>query len=140
MGHHVQNLLGITDDVFRQQARMSERAFNTKYLVRLELQADYLAGVFSHYVQDKGYLEQGDIEEAMRAAAAVGDDTIQKKMTGHVIPDKFTHGTSEQRMRWFNKGFKYGDLEHMDTFGVKDKDLSYCEAFKLQKVAALPLP
>ncbi|NLL65288.1 MAG: zinc metallopeptidase [Clostridiaceae bacterium] len=115
VGHHVQKLMGTTDYVFAKQDQLSEKEFN-QYLIRLELQADYYAGVFAHYVQNKGYLEIGDIEEAMNAAAGVGDDAIQRKAIGKVIPDQFTHGTSEQRMRWFERGYRYGDLEHGDTF------------------------
>ena len=86
--------------------------------VRLELQADYLAGVWANHVQGMGYLEDGDIDEAMNAAAAVGDDRIQEQATGRVTPDNFTHGTSEQRQRWFRKGFLRGDLEEWDTFNI----------------------
>lgn len=82
----------------------------------MELQADYFAGVFARYVQDKGYLEKGDIEEAMEAARSVGDDTLQMKNTGTINPDSFTHGTSEDRMKWFNKGFEYGTIEDGNTF------------------------
>lgn len=140
VGHHVQNLLGITDEVFKMKGRMSETQFNTEYLVRLELQADYMAGVFANHVQDKGYLEKGDIEEAMNAAAAVGDDTIQRKMTGNVSPDNFTHGTSEQRMRWFNAGYEAGDLSESDTFRIDSDSLqsvlpSYAKTKKLELVA-----
>lgn len=123
VGHHVQNLLGITDEVFKLKNQMSETEFNTQVLVRLELQADYMAGVFANHVQNKGYLEKGDIEEAMNAASAVGDDTIQRKMTGNVSPDNFTHGTSEQRMRWFNAGYEAGDLSDSDTFNIDSGSL-----------------
>lgn len=122
VGHHVQHLLGITDQVFALQNQMSEAEFN-KVLVRLELQADYLAGVFAHYVADKGYLDIGDIEEAMNAAAAVGDDTIQEKTWGQVVPDKFTHGTADQRQSWFARGYEYGDLQHGDTFSIPEEQL-----------------
>lgn len=128
VGHHVQNLMGITDEVFKLKSQMSETQFNTQVLVRLELQADYMAGVFAHHVQNKGYLEKGDIEEAMNAAAAVGDDNIQRKMTGNVSPDNFTHGTSEQRMRWFNAGYEAGDLADGDTFKVDNKSLRYFQS------------
>lgn len=117
VGHHVQKQMGILDEVYSLQSQLPEAEFN-QYMVRMELQADYLAGVFAHYTQENGYLEQGDFEEAMNAAAGVGDDRIQEKAWGQVVPDKFTHGTSEQRMRWFNRGFEYGDLENGDTFGV----------------------
>ena len=115
VGHHVQKQLGTLQKVYQLREQMSEAEFN-KYMVRLELQADYYAGVFAHYTQENGYLEEGDFQEAMDAAAGVGDDRIQEKAWGQVIPDKFTHGTSEQRMKWFNRGYKYGDLDHGDTF------------------------
>lgn len=117
IGHHVQKQLGITDQVFDLQRKLPEKEFN-KYMVRMELQADYFAGVFAKYTEENGYMEPGDIEEAMDAAAGVGDDRIQEKALGRVIPDKFTHGTSEQRVRWFTRGYKYGDFEHGDTFGA----------------------
>jgi hypothetical protein len=119
VGHHVQTLLGISQQVQDLRGRVSETQYNT-YLVRLELQADYLAGVFAHYVHGRGYLEEGDLEEAINAANAIGDDRLQKQSQGYVIPDSFTHGTSEQRMRWFKRGFQYGDLEHGDTFNTND--------------------
>ncbi|MFH5836488.1 neutral zinc metallopeptidase [Proteiniclasticum sp. C24MP] len=119
VGHHVQTLLGISQQVQDLRGRVSETEYNT-YLVRLELQADYLAGVFAHYVHGKGYLEEGDLEEAINAANAIGDDRLQKQSQGYVIPDTFTHGTSEQRMRWFKRGFQYGDLDHGDTFNTND--------------------
>lgn len=122
--HHVQKLLGYTDKVFRQRARVSEREGN-QLSVRLELQADFLAGVWAHYA-DKDYrrnhgqplLEQGDVQEAMRAAQAIGDDALQRKAQGYVIEDSFTHGTSEQRLRWFMKGFQTGDVRQGDTFSI----------------------
>ncbi|PLS08891.1 KPN_02809 family neutral zinc metallopeptidase [Neobacillus cucumis] len=110
VGHHVQTLLHSGD-----QASAAERRTN-EYSVRYELQADYLAGVWAHYAQGKGYLEKGDLEEALNAAKAVGDDNIQKKAQGYVVPESFTHGTSEQRKRWFNKGFQTGTIEGGDTF------------------------
>ncbi len=88
--------------------------------VRLELQADFFAGVFAKYVQNQGMLEAGDIEEALRAASAVGDDQIQRRTAGYVVPDSFTHGTSEQRLRWFKKGFETGDIRQGDTFGARN--------------------
>jgi predicted metalloprotease len=119
-GHHVQTLLGVTDQLntLREQAAsgaMSETEFNT-YSVRYELQADYLAGVVARHIKEKGYLEQGDLNEAMSAAAAVGDDTIQKKIQGYADPDTFNHGTSLQRQTWFMKGYDAGDLSGWDTF------------------------
>ena len=86
--------------------------------VRLELQADFLAGVWAHYAQAKGIVEPGDIDEALRAASAIGDDRLQRESQGFVVPDSFTHGTSEQRSRWFRKGFETGDLRQGDTFSA----------------------
>jgi uncharacterized protein len=114
VGHHVQTLLNIRDQVPLEQQRTNE------YSVRFELQADYLAGVWAHYAQGKGYLEEGDLEEALNAAHAIGDDNIQKQAQGYVVPESFTHGTSEQRIRWFNKGFKNGTLEGGDTFNQEN--------------------
>ncbi len=118
VGHHVQNLLGTNDQVMAQRGRMTEKDFN-KLMVRMELQADFLAGVFAHYArQIAGYLEAGDIEEGLNAASAVGDDRIMKQTQGTVVPDAFTHGTSEQRVRWFKKGLETGDINQGDTFGT----------------------
>lgn len=117
VGHHVQNLLDITDRVDAMQRRVSEREAN-QLSVRLELQADFFAGIFARHVQRQGILEAGDIEEALRAASAVGDDQIQRRTTGHVVPDSFTHGTSEQRIRWFRKGYETGDMRQGDTFSA----------------------
>ncbi len=120
IGHHVQNLLGITERVMGQQGRLSERDFNQQ-MVRLELQADFLSGVWAHYAQrTRDFIEAGDIEEGMNAASAVGDDRIMKKTQGYVVPDAFTHGTSEQRVRWFRKGLETGDLAQGDTFQAKN--------------------
>jgi len=112
VGHHVQTLLHSGDEASPAEKRTNE------YSIRFELQADYLAGVWAHYAEGKGYLEKGDLDEALNAANAVGDDNIQKKAQGYVVPESFTHGTSEQRERWFNKGFKNGTLEGGDTFNV----------------------
>jgi predicted metalloprotease len=118
VGHHVQNLLGIMDQVMTRRGRVSEQEFN-QLQVRLELQADFLAGVWAHYArQAAGYLEQGDIEEGLNAASAVGDDRIQRQNQGYVVPDAFTHGTSEQRVRWFKKGLETGDINQGDTFNA----------------------
>jgi uncharacterized protein len=117
VGHHVQKLLGISDRVDAMQRRVSEAEAN-RLSVRLELQADFFAGVFARYVQNQGLLEAGDIEEALRAASAVGDDTIQRRTSGYVVPDSFTHGTSEQRLRWFKRGYETGDLRQGDTFSA----------------------
>jgi len=116
VGHHVQTLLGTSAKMRKMQEGMSEAEAN-KLSVALELQADFYAGVWTHYNEEMNQiLEPGDIEEALSAAHAVGDDAIQKKMQGQVVPDSFTHGTSEQRMYWFNKGFKSGDIKQGDTF------------------------
>jgi len=117
VGHHVQKLLGISDRVDSMQRRMSEVDAN-RLSVRLELQADFFAGVFARYVQKQGLLEEGDIEEALNAATAIGDDAIQRQTSGRVVPDSFTHGTSEQRLRWFRKGFDTGDIRQGDTFSA----------------------
>ena len=117
VGHHVQNLLGISDRIDAMQRRVSQAEAN-QLSVRLELQADFFAGVFARYVQKQGILEPGDIEEALQAASAVGDDQIQRRTTGYVVPDSFTHGTSEQRLRWFKKGYDSGDLRQGDTFSA----------------------
>lgn len=119
VGHHVQHQLGVLDQVFALKNKLSEVEFN-QYMIRLELQADYYAGVYAHYAKKMGYLESGDIEEAMNAAAGVGDDRIQEQAYGKSIPDTFTHGTSEQRMRWFKKGYESGTIEAGDTFSVKN--------------------
>ncbi len=115
VGHHVQNLLGITGQVQSRRGQISQEAYN-ELSVKLELQADFLAGVWAHYTRNKNLLEEGDIEEALRAAAAVGDDRIQMEARGYVVPESFTHGTSEQRMTWFRKGLETGDLSQGDTF------------------------
>jgi uncharacterized protein len=115
VGHHVQNLLGILDKVNTQRSRTSETQAN-EISVRLELQADFLAGMWAHYEEKMDYLETGDIEEAMNAAAAVGDDVLQKKYQGRVYPDSFTHGTAAQRKEWFRKGYTSGDFDQGDTF------------------------
>lgn len=117
VGHHVQNLLGISDRVDAMQGRVSQAEAN-QLSVRLELQADFFAGIFARHVQNQGILEPGDIEEALGAASAVGDDQIQRRTTGYVVPDSFTHGTSEQRLRWFKKGYDSGDMRQGDTFSA----------------------
>lgn len=119
VGHHVQNQLGISDKVMSLRSGVSEKEFN-KELIKLELQADYLAGVWAHYAERADLLEEGDMEEALNAASAVGDDKIQSDAWGYVVPDKFTHGTSEQRMKWFLKGYKSGNLKDGDTFSASD--------------------
>lgn len=113
VGHHVQNLLGTSETVQRQRNRLSEAGYN-KLSVKLELQADFYAGVWAHHAQQmKHILEPGDIEEALNAASQIGDDRLTQ---GRVAPDAFTHGTSEQRMYWFKKGFETGDIRQGDTF------------------------
>lgn len=119
VGHHIQKLLGISDKMDRLREQLSEEEFN-KYSVRLELQADYFAGVWAHYEQGKGILEKGDVEEALNAANAIGDDRLQKQAQGYVVPESFTHGTSEQRMHWFKKGFDTGDINQGNTFETND--------------------
>ncbi|HQR38732.1 MAG TPA: neutral zinc metallopeptidase [Blastocatellia bacterium] len=120
VGHHVQNLLGISGKVDRMRSRLSEAQANDMS-VRLELQADFLAGVWAHHDQKmKGILESGDIEEALGAANAIGDDTLQKQSQGYAVPDSFTHGTSAQRIAWFRKGFETGDMRYGDTFSSRD--------------------
>ncbi|MGH1366809.1 MAG: KPN_02809 family neutral zinc metallopeptidase [Calditrichia bacterium] len=119
VGHHVQNLLGVSDQVMSMRNRVSKTEFN-KYMVKLELQADFYAGVWAHHAQKmKNILEQGDLEEAIRAASAVGDDMIQKRTQGYVVPEAFTHGSAEQRMRWFRKGLESGDVTQGDTFNAR---------------------
>ena len=110
VGHHVQNLLGTMDKVNRS-------GNSNEMSVRLELQADCYAGIYANFAQKKGILEAGDTEEALRAASAVGDDTIQRRTQGTVVPDSFTHGSSQQRIEWFAKGFKTGDMRQCNTFG-----------------------
>ena len=115
IGHHVQNLLGTSDKMRQAQEGKSEAQAN-KLSVALELQADFYAGVLAHYQKGNNVLDDGDIEEALSAANAVGDDAIQSKMQGQIVPDSFTHGTSEQRMYWFKKGYETGDIKQGDTF------------------------
>jgi uncharacterized protein len=119
VGHHVQNLLGISDQLHEARGRVSEAEYNA-LSVRLELQADFLAGVWAHDTQAmKQLLEQGDLEEALAAATAIGDDRLQMQSQGYVVPDAFTHGTSEQRVRWFRLGYETGDLSKGDTFKAR---------------------
>jgi predicted metalloprotease len=117
VGHHVQRLLGISDKVRSAQSRMSRSQAND-LSVRLELQADFFAGVWANQAKNKGLLEAGDIDEALGAASAVGDDRLQRQAQGRVVPDSFTHGTSEQRVRWFRKGLDTGDFKQGDTFNA----------------------
>jgi uncharacterized protein len=117
IGHHIQKLMGISDKMERIRQQVSEEEYN-KYSVRLELQADFFAGVWAHYEQGKGILEKGDIESALTAANAIGDDRLQKEAQGYAVPETFTHGTSAQRMYWFRKGFDTGDVNQGDTFSA----------------------
>jgi uncharacterized protein len=120
VGHHVQHLLGTSGEVHQKRSRLSEGEYN-KLSVRLELQADFYAGVWAHHAQKmKSILDPGDIEEALGAASAVGDDKLQKKARGYVQPESFTHGSSAQRMKWFRKGFDTGDIKQGDTFAARD--------------------
>jgi len=120
IGHHVQKLLGIMDQVQRLQQRLGKRQANALQ-VRVELQADCFAGVWANKTQEaKDIFEPGDIDEALRAASAIGDDRIQRQTQGYVVPDSFTHGSSEQRVRWFRRGYESGDLNQCDTFNAKD--------------------
>jgi len=116
VGHHLQNLLGTEEKTSRLRNQLSEKDYNV-VSVKVELQADYYAGVWAHYADKvNNIIEPGDIEEALNAASAVGDDNIQKQSQGYIVPDAFTHGTSEQRKYWFERGYKFGDLEHGNTF------------------------
>src|SRR5262249_16055710 len=107
VGHHVQNLIGPLQQVHRMQQNASESEAND-LSVRVEVEADYYVGVWGHYAQERHLLQAGDIEEGLRAAAAIGDDTLQKQARGYVVPDSFTHGSSAQRVKWFRKGFESG--------------------------------
>jgi predicted metalloprotease len=115
VGHHIQNILGTSTKVARLRQQLSKAEYN-KYSVMLELQADFYAGVWAHYIQGKGLLDEGDVDEALSAANAIGDDRLQKQAQGHVVPESFTHGTSAQRMQWFQKGYQSGDLRQGNTF------------------------
>jgi predicted metalloprotease len=120
VGHHVQNLLGISERVQRMRSGMTEEEYN-QVSVRMELQADFLAGVWAHHTQKmRQVLEEGDLEEAITAAGAVGDDRLQKESGGTVVPDSFTHGTSAQRVRWFRLGYETGDMRQGDTFNARN--------------------
>jgi predicted metalloprotease len=119
VGHHIQKLTGVMDKMDKLRTQLSEQEYN-KYSVRLELQADFYAGIWAYYTQKEDLLESGDLEEALNAASAVGDDRIQKQSQGYVVPESFTHGTSEQRRKWFYKGYTSGDLRQGDTFSSRD--------------------
>ncbi|AOW16992.1 flagellar biosynthesis protein FlgM [Polaribacter vadi] len=118
VGHHIQKLMGTTDKMQQLRGQVSQKEYNS-YSVKLELQADFLAGVWAHHAQNMDLiLEKGDLQEALDAAFAIGDDRLQKQSSGTVVPDSFTHGTSAQRMRWFKKGFETGDINQGDTFNT----------------------
>jgi len=120
VGHHIQNLLGVSDKMDQLRQQVSEREYN-RYSVMLELQADFYAGVWAHHAhQMDTILEKGDIEEAINAANAIGDDRLQKQSQGYIVPDAFTHGTSAQRVYWFKKGFDTGDIKQGDTFNSEN--------------------
>ena len=120
VGHHVQNLLGISERVSAMRPRVSQAQYN-QLSVRLELQADFLAGLWAHHAQrSRQILEAGDVESALRAASAIGDDRLQRESQGRVVPDSFTHGTSEQRVRWFRRGLESGRFSDGDTFNTDD--------------------
>lgn len=122
VGHHIQTLMGTSEKMARLRSQVSQEEYN-QYSVRMELQADFLAGMWAHYMQGKTIngrpvLEAGDIEEALNAANAIGDDRLQREAQGYVVPESFTHGTSQQRMYWFKRGFETGDLRYGDTFSA----------------------
>lgn len=121
VGHHVQDLLGITDKMQRLRQQLSEKEYN-KYSVNLELQADFYAGIWAHYDQKmKNVIKPQDISEALNAANAIGDDRLQQEYQGTVTPDSFTHGTSSQRMYWFKKGYETGDFSQGNTFAAENQ-------------------
>lgn len=119
VGHHLQKLMGISDKMDQLRQQMSDEEYN-KYSVRLELQADFFAGVWAHFEQGRGVLEKNDIANALNAANAIGDDRLQKETQGYVVPESFTHGTSAERMYWFKKGYETGDIKQGDTFNATD--------------------
>ena len=119
VGHHIQKLTGVMEKMNDLRSKLSQEEYN-QYSVRVELQADFYAGIWAHYTEQQNLLESGDLEEALNAASAVGDDNIQKQAQGYVVPESFTHGTSEQRKKWFYKGFTSGDIRQGDTFETRD--------------------
>ena len=120
VGHHLQNIMGISGKVQQARQNAANEALANQYSVRLELQADCFAGVWANHADGENrILEAGDVEEAMTAAAAIGDDALQKQAQGYAVPDSFTHGTSKQRMFWFNQGLQFGEIQKCDTFGAK---------------------
>lgn len=119
VGHHVQNVLGTLEKVQAAQQRLGEAERN-QLQVRVELQADCYAGIWAHHAEkSRSILEPGDIDEGLKAASAVGDDTIQRRMQGHVVPESFTHGSAGERMRWFTRGYESGELASCDTFSPR---------------------
>jgi predicted metalloprotease len=123
VGHHIQHLMGISDKVHNMRSQQSESEIN-EMSVRLELQADFLAGMWAHYADEMNdILDPGDIEEALTAASAIGDDRLQQQTQGRITPDSFTHGTSSQRMKWFKKGYETGDMKQGDTFSIRESEL-----------------
>lgn len=120
IGHHVQNLMGTTDQVQQMRGAAGGEAQANRLSVMMELQADCYAGIWAHHAnRSRSILEQGDVEEALRAATAIGDDTLQKQAQGYVVPESFTHGSAEQRMRWFRRGLEQGEMAACDTFSAK---------------------
>lgn len=119
VGHHIQTLVGTSQMVNRARQQARSKAESNQLSVRLELQADCYAGVWANYAEDENRIEPGDVQEAMNAASAIGDDALQKKAQGYVVPDSFTHGSSKQRMRWFNQGFRTGDIHQCDTMKTR---------------------
>lgn len=117
VGHHIQNLTGVLQDFHKKKRYMSQTEAN-RHSIRVELQADCYAGVWAHFTGQKGLLEQGDLDEALNAATQIGDDALQKRMQGYVVPDSFNHGTSAQRKKWFRKGYDSGNVRVCDTFSV----------------------
>lgn len=115
VGHHIQTLMGTSQKMGQLRGSLGKEEYN-RYSVAMELQADFMAGVWAHHVQGKNLLEAGDVEEALRAANAIGDDRLQQQAQGHVVPESFTHGSSEQRMYWFRRGYESGDLSQGNTF------------------------
>jgi len=119
VGHHIQNITGVLPKFNKLRRSMSKTEENA-YSVRVELQADCYAGVWGYFTEQKGLLEKGDLQEALNAATQIGDDTLQRKSRGYVVPESFNHGTSEQRRRWFDRGFKTGRVNQCDTFNTDD--------------------
>jgi predicted metalloprotease len=140
VGHHVQKLLGTSDRVQAMRAR-ADKVESNRLSVRLELQADFYAGVWAHHAQKmKNILQPGDVDEALRAASAIGDDRIQMQSQGRVVPDAFTHGTAKQRSAWFKKGFQTGDIKQGDTFTMPDPDIRPSDVTRPPAGRPPPLP